>query len=94
MMENNHQRGAGFAMSRLAFDGQASPGAGLLVGSSQEVIDKLLRYRELYGLNRAIIQLGFGGVPQKEHLEAIERLGSEVAPAVRREAAARTGVAA
>jgi len=94
MMENNHQRGAGFAMSRLAFDGQASPGAGLLVGSSQEVIDKLLRYRELYGLNRAIIQMGFGGMPQKEHLAAIERLGTEVAPVVRREVAARTGVAA
>lgn len=33
--------------------------------------------------------MGFGGVPQKEHLEAIERLGTEVGPAVRREVAAR-----
>jgi len=89
MMENNHQRGAGFLMSRLAFDAQATPGAGLLVGSPQEVIDKLLAYHELYGINRAIIQMGFGGMPQKEHLAAIERLGTEVAPVVRREVAAR-----
>lgn len=94
MAENNHQRGAGFPLSRLTFDAQASPGSGLLVGSPQEVIDKLLAYHELYGVNRAIIQMGFGGVPQKEHLDAIERLGTEVAAVVRREAATRAGVAA
>jgi probable LLM family oxidoreductase len=88
MAENNHQRGAGFLIPRPAFDAQASPRSGLLVGSPQEVIDKLLTYRELYGVNRAIIQMGFGGVPQKEHLKAIELLGTEVAPVVRREAAA------
>lgn len=94
MMDNNHQRGAGFALSRPAFDAQVTPRSGLLAGSPQEVIDKLLAYHELYGINRAIIQMGFGGMPQKEHLEAIERLGTEVAPVVRREVAARTGAAA
>ena len=94
MMENNHQRGEGFMIPRAAFEAQASPAAGLLVGSSQEVIDKLLTYHELYGLNRAIIQMGFGGMPQAQNLEAIERLGTEVAPVVRREVAARQGVAA
>jgi len=89
MMENNHQRGKGFLLSRAAFEAQSSPGAGLLVGSPQELVDKLLAYHELYGLNRALIQMGFGGLPQKEHLEAIERLGTEVAPVVRREVAAR-----
>lgn len=89
MMDNNHQRGNGFLLSRAAFDAQSSPGSGLLVGSPQEMIDKLLAYHELYGLNRAIIQMGFGGMPQKEHLEAIELLGSDVAPVVRREVAAR-----
>ncbi|WP_030908052.1 LLM class flavin-dependent oxidoreductase [Streptomyces sp. NRRL F-5126] len=93
MMENNHQRGVGHPLSRAVFDAQSSPAAGLLVGSPQEVIDKLLGYHELYGLNRAIIQMGFGGMPQKEHLAAIERLGTEVAPVVRREVAAREGSA-
>jgi probable LLM family oxidoreductase len=94
MMENNHQRGKGFLLSRAAFEAQSSPGAGLLVGSPQELVDKLLAYHELYGLNRALIQMGFGGLPQKEHLEAIERLGTEVAPVVRREVAARERTAA
>ncbi|GAA4239879.1 LLM class flavin-dependent oxidoreductase [Actinomadura meridiana] len=88
MAENNHQRGKGLLLPRVAFDAQSSPRSGLLVGSPQEVIDKLLAYHELYGLNRAIIQMGFGGMPQKEHLEAIERLGTEVAPVVRQEVAA------
>ncbi|RBQ20769.1 LLM class flavin-dependent oxidoreductase [Spongiactinospora rosea] len=88
MLENNHQRGQGFPLSRAAFDAQVSPGSGLLAGSPQEVIDKLLTYHELYGVSRALIQMGFGGMPQKEHLAAIERLGTEVAPVVRRETAA------
>src|SRR5699024_6287026 len=85
MLDNNHQRGKGMMISRPAFDAQTTPNAGLLVGSPQEIIDKLMTYHELYGLNRAILQMGFGGVPQKEHLAAIERLGTEVAPVVRRE---------
>lgn len=94
MMDNNHQRGAGFRLSRAAFDAQSSPAAGLLAGSPQEIIDKLLAYHDLYGLNRAIIQMGFGGMPQQEHLRAIELLGTEVAPVVRREAAPRERSAA
>lgn len=87
MRENNHQRGAGFDLPRAAFDAQASPGSGLLVGSSQEVIDKLMAYRELYGVSRAMFQIGYGGMSQANHLAAIERLGSEVAPVMRRETA-------
>src|SRR5690606_35385448 len=94
MMDNNHQRGQGFALPRNAFDAQTSPNAGLIVGSPQEVIDKILRYNELYGMDRALIQIGFGGMPQNDVLEAIELLGTEVAPVVRREVAGRSTVAA
>jgi probable LLM family oxidoreductase len=94
MMDNNHQRGRGFAMPRAAFDAQTSPNAGLVVGSPQEVIEKLLAYHEVYGLDRALIQVGFGGMPQKDVLEAIELLGNEVAPVVRREVSARKEQAA
>jgi len=94
MAQNNHQRDVGQIIPRAAFDAQSSPGAGLLVGSPQEVIDKLLAYHEVYGLSRAMLQMGFGGVPQKEHLEAIERLGTEVAPVVRREVESRERKAA
>ena len=88
MIDNNHQRGRGVEIPRVAFDAQASPNAGLLVGSAQEIIDKLMVYRQLYGVDRALIQLGFGGMPQRDVLSAIELLGTEVAPVVRREVAA------
>ncbi|MDN5688952.1 MAG: LLM class flavin-dependent oxidoreductase [Brachybacterium sp.] len=94
MADNNHQRGQGMNLSRAAFDAQSSPSSGLLVGSSQEIIDKLMTYHEVYGLSRALLQMGFGGLPQKLHLETIERLGTEVAPVVRREVAARERTAA
>lgn len=58
---------------------------GLLVGSPQEVIDKLMTYHELYGVGRAIFHIGYGGMSQANHLKAIERLGTEVASVVRRE---------
>jgi alkanesulfonate monooxygenase SsuD/methylene tetrahydromethanopterin reductase-like flavin-dependent oxidoreductase (luciferase family) len=85
MRENNHQRGAGFNLPRDAFDAQATAAGGLLVGSSQEVIDKLMTYNQLYGVDRALFQIGYGGMNQADHLRAIERLGTEVAPVVRRE---------
>lgn len=85
MMENNHQRGAGFPLPRAAFDAQATTGGALLVGSAQEIIDKLMTYRELYGASRATFQIGYGGMSQVDHLRSIERLGTEVAPVLRRE---------
>lgn len=85
MRENNHQRGAGFDLPRRAFDAQATPGGGLLVGSPQEVVDKLMTYHELYGTTRALFHLGYGHMPQRDHLAAIELLGTEVAPVLRRE---------
>ncbi|WNB85406.1 LLM class flavin-dependent oxidoreductase [Cellulomonas sp. ATA003] len=87
LRENNHQRGVGFALPRRAFDAQATPGGGLVVGSPQEVIDKISTFHELYGVRRFTVQLGFGGVPQREHLAAIELFGTEVAPVLRRELA-------
>lgn len=85
MRENNHQRGRGFDIPRAAFESQASPGAMPIVGSPQEVIDKVMRYHEIYGIDRIMFQMGFGGVPQRDHLNAIELLGTQVAPVLRQE---------
>ncbi|MFJ4919597.1 LLM class flavin-dependent oxidoreductase [Streptomyces sp. NPDC088725] len=89
MLENFHQRGKGFHTPRPAYEAQATLGGGLFVGSPQEIIDKILYQHELFGHQRLLIQLGYGGVPQKDMLKAIELLGTEVAPVVRREIAAR-----
>ncbi|NIJ13564.1 putative LLM family oxidoreductase [Saccharomonospora amisosensis] len=85
MLENFHERGHGFHTPRPAYDRQAAREGALVVGSPQEIIDKILYQHELFGHGRLLIQLGFGGVPQRETLRAIELLGTEVAPVVRKE---------
>lgn len=72
-------------MPRQAYDASASPEGALFIGSPQEIIDKILIQHEAYGHERYIMQLGYGDAPQQESLEAIELLGTEVLPAVRRE---------
>ncbi|MFF5988975.1 LLM class flavin-dependent oxidoreductase [Prauserella flavalba] len=85
MLENFHERGHGFHTPRDAYDAQSSRAGALVVGSPQEIIDKIMYQHELFGHQRLLIQLAFGGVPQKDTLRAIELLGTEVAPVVRRE---------
>jgi probable LLM family oxidoreductase len=85
MMENFHQRGQGFQMPRRAYDASASAAGALFVGSPQEIIDKVLRQHEAYKHQRILVQLAYGNVPQKETLEAIELMGTEILPAIRRE---------
>lgn len=85
MMEHNHQRGQGMFLPRDAFEAGASPAGSYIVGDAAEVTDKILRFRSTYGLARLIIQIGMGSMPQKDLLEGVERLGTEVVPAIRRE---------
>ncbi|MEJ2540367.1 MAG: LLM class flavin-dependent oxidoreductase [Gemmatimonadota bacterium] len=60
----------------------------LVLGSPQEVIDKILYQHELFGQDRYLIQLTVGPLPRRDVMRAIELLGTEVAPVVRRETAA------
>lgn len=57
----------------------------LMVGSPQELIDKILYQHELFGHHRFLLQLTVGPIPHAEVLKAIELLGTVVAPAVRKE---------
>ena len=75
--------------TRARFDAERSPQGALFVGSAQEVIDKLLYEHELFGHQRALIQLTVGTMPHDQVLRAIEILGTEVAPVVRAEVARR-----
>jgi alkanesulfonate monooxygenase SsuD/methylene tetrahydromethanopterin reductase-like flavin-dependent oxidoreductase (luciferase family) len=56
----------------------------LLVGSPQEVIDKILYEHELFGHTRFMAQMGVGSVDHKQAMHAIELYGNVVAPAVRK----------
>ncbi|HTE43921.1 MAG TPA: LLM class flavin-dependent oxidoreductase [Gemmatimonadaceae bacterium] len=70
--------------TRQQFDLLRSPRGALLVGSPQEVIDKILFQHELFGHERFLAQMSVGAMPHTKVMRAIELLGTQVAPAVRR----------
>ncbi|MGK7312993.1 MAG: LLM class flavin-dependent oxidoreductase [Candidatus Longimicrobiales bacterium M2_2A_002] len=74
--------------TRQRFDAERTLRGALFVGSPQEVIDKILYQHELFGHDRFLIQLTVGPMPHEAVLRAIELLGTEVAPVVRRETGA------
>ncbi|MEV0717969.1 LLM class flavin-dependent oxidoreductase [Asanoa sp. NPDC050611] len=59
--------------------------AGLLVGSPQEVIDKIMRHRELLGISRYVGQFDVGAMPAGMVDKSLELFATEVAPVVRKE---------
>jgi probable LLM family oxidoreductase len=73
--------------TRAGFETDRGPYGGLLVGSPQQVIDKILYEHELFNNERFLLQLTVGSMPHDKVLRAIELLGTEVAPVVRRETA-------
>jgi probable LLM family oxidoreductase len=77
------------------FEAERAPRGALLVGSPQEVIDKILFEHELFRHERFLLQLSVGTMPHAAMMRAIELLGTVVAPVVRRETgavAAATGL--
>ena len=71
-------------MTRSQFDMMREPEGSLLVGSPQQVIDKILYEHELFGHDRFLAQLTVGSIPHQKVMHAIELLGNVVAPAVRK----------
>ncbi len=69
--------------TRPGFEAERAPHGALLVGSPQQVIDKILMQNEIFGQARTLIQMSVGTLPHKKMMRAIELLGTVVAPAVR-----------
>jgi probable LLM family oxidoreductase len=70
---------------RSTFDDWTEPGGGLLVGSPQQVTEKLLDIHENLGTSRYLAQIGLGGLPFAETARSIELLATEIMPAVNKE---------
>lgn len=68
---------------RDVFEARASPTGPIFVGSPQEIVDKLMYERELFGIDRFVAQIDLGGVPYATVARTIELLATEVLPAVR-----------
>ena len=76
--------------NRQHFNQSIGPQGALLVGSPQQVVDKILYEHELFGHTRFLAQMSLGAVPHKKILRAIELLGTKVAPEVKKHMAANT----
>ena len=69
--------------TRARFDAERAPLGSMLVGSAQEVIDKMLYEYELFHNDRFLIQFSVGTMPHAKIMRSIELFGTVVAPAVR-----------
>lgn len=78
--------------TRAQFEVMRSPSGALLVGSPQEVIDKILLEYEFFKHDRFLAQMALGAMPHRAVMRAIELLGTVVAPAVRRAVSVRPGL--
>ena len=54
------------------------------IGSPQEIIEKILYQHELFGHQRYIGQMDFGGVPFDKLMKNVELIGNEILPAIRK----------
>ena len=71
-------------LTRARFEADRGPRGSQLVGSPQQVIEKILLEHELFGNDRFLLQMTVGAMPHAKVLHAIELLGTVVAPAVRK----------
>ena len=72
------------AMTRAAFDAQRGPHGALLIGSADEVAEKIFRHNEtLGGISRLTFQMNAASLPHSKLMRATELIGAHVAPAVR-----------
>jgi probable LLM family oxidoreductase len=75
-------------MGRDHYDDMIAPHGALLVGSPQQVIDKILYEHELFHHDRFMAQIGVGSLEHSKIMKSIELFGTVVAPAVRKATAA------
>src|SRR4249919_1074677 len=71
--------------TRAQFEAGRSKQGALLVGSPQQVIDKILFEKELFGLDRFLLHVSVGTMPHAQIMHSIELFGTIVAPAIRKE---------
>lgn len=74
-------------MSRADFDRKIMPDGAYLVGSPEDVAEKIVKMHRLFGHQRTLIQLAVGSMRHEEIMRAIELLGTRVLPLVRQQIA-------
>jgi len=71
-------------MTRRDFEAQIGPEGALMIGDPDEVAEKILRHSDaLGGISRVTFQMNAASLVQEKMTQAIELIGTRVAPAVR-----------
>lgn len=70
-------------VTRAHFEASRGLEGALLVGSAEQVIEKILFEHELFGHQRFLAQMTVGSMPHALTMRSIELFGTRVAPAVR-----------
>jgi probable LLM family oxidoreductase len=77
------ERGWG-PVTKAQFEAQRGPRGALIVGGPEEVAEKILRHSEaLGGISRVMFQMDSALLAPEKYMQAIELLGTKVAPLVR-----------
>jgi probable LLM family oxidoreductase len=70
-------------MTRASFDAQRGPEGALLVGDSDEVVEKIIRHsKALGGLSRITFMMNPASLPHEKLMRATKLIGTRVAPAL------------
>ena len=79
-------------VTRADFDAQRGPQGALIVGDPEDVIKKIVRHsRALGGISRITFQMNAASLPHAKLMQAIELIGTRVAPALREELVGNAG---
>lgn len=81
MTQLGRERGWG-PMTRPQFEMMRSPEGSLVLGDMETVAAKIIRMREVLGIDRFMLHISVGTLPHEQVLHAIELLGTKVAPLV------------
>lgn len=80
-------RGSGYPKQQFA---QATDTRdALMVGNPDQIIEKILYQYELYGMQRFMAQIDFGGVPFDKIMRNIEIIGNDIIPVIKKYTSAK-----
>lgn len=72
-------------LTRSQFEASCTLQGANVVGTPDDVIEKILYQHKIFGHKRFLLQMSVGSVPQDKLLKSIELFATKVAPAVREE---------
>lgn len=78
------KRTNGQGMPKQLFAQAVDPHSIVNLGSPQQVVEKILHQHEVFGHQRYLGQIDFGGMPYAQVMKQIETIGAQIIPAVKK----------